>query len=52
MPPARFAALILAVIAAAGATIAVWAAAGLPPVALGLGALVGALVLGWRGWQR
>jgi hypothetical protein len=52
MPPTRFAALILAVIAAAGATVAVWAAAGVPLVGLGLGALVGALILGWRGWRR
>lgn len=45
MPPARFALLLLAVIAAAGGTIALWAGAGLPLTALGLGALLGSLLL-------
>lgn len=52
MPPARFAALIAAVIAAAGVTIALWSVAGLPLVALGSAALLGALIVGFRGWRR
>jgi hypothetical protein len=47
MPPARFAALILAVIAAAGATVTLWVGTGLPVAVLSLGALAGAAVL-WR----
>jgi hypothetical protein len=52
MPPRIFALLILAVIAAAGATIAVWVVADLPLVALGVAALCGSLILGWRGLRR
>jgi EamA domain-containing membrane protein RarD len=52
MPPHVFATLILSVIAAAGVTIAVWTVAGLPLVALGLAALLGSLILGWRGLKK
>ena len=52
MPPKTFLLLILCVIAAAGVTIALWAGAGLPLVALGTAALLGSLVLGWRGFKR
>jgi hypothetical protein len=52
MPPRTFALLIAFVIAAAGATIAVWTIAGLPLVALGTAALLGSLILGWRGLRR
>ena len=52
MPPKTFLVLILSVIAAAGITIALWAGAGLPLVALGSAALLGSLVLGWRGLKR
>lgn len=52
MPPRVFAILILSVIAAAGATIALWAWAGLPLVALGFAALCASLILGWRGLRR
>ena len=45
MPPRVFAVLILSVIAAAGATIALWSLAGLPLAALGWAALAGALIL-------
>ena len=48
MPPARFAALLIAVIAAAGVTVALWAGAGLPWVVLLLAALAGTVVLGLR----
>jgi hypothetical protein len=49
MPPKTFALLILSVVAAAGVTIALWAGAGLPLIALGSATLLGSLVLGWRG---
>ena len=52
MPPKTFLLLILCVIAAAGVTIAMWAGAGLPLIALGTAALLGGLVLGWRGFKR
>ncbi len=52
MPPKTFALLILSVIAAAGVTIALWAGADLPLIALGSAALLGSLVLGWRGFKR
>lgn len=52
MPPKAFILLILSVILAAGVTIALWAGAGLPLVALGGAALLGSLVLGWRGHRR
>jgi hypothetical protein len=52
MPPKTFLLLILCVIAAAGVTIALWAGAGLPLIALGTAALLGSLVLGWRGFKR
>ena len=52
MPTTTFVILILAVIAAAGITIALWAVAGLPLVALGMAALLGSLILGWRGLRR
>jgi CHASE2 domain-containing sensor protein len=52
VPPRVFAILILSVIAAAGATIALWAWAGLPLVALGFAALCASLILGWRGLRR
>ena len=52
MPPKTFIFLILSVIAAAGVTIALWAGAGLPLIALGSAALLGSLVLGWRGDKR
>lgn len=48
MPPHIFALLILTVIAAAGATIALWSLAGLPLAALSLLALCAALAAGWR----
>ncbi len=52
MPAATFAILIASVIAAAGLTIwlAVWA--GIPLAALGLAALAGSLILGWRRLRR
>lgn len=52
MPPRTFALLILSVIAAAGATIGLWALADLPLIALGFAALCGSLILGWRGLRR
>ena len=52
MPPKTFIFLILSVIAAAGVTIALWAGAGLPLIALGSAALLGSLILGWRGFKR
>ena len=52
MPPRTFAILIAAVIAAAGLTIGLWAIAGLPLIALGTAALLGSLILGWRGLRR
>ena len=52
MPPKTFLLLILSVIAAAGVTIALWAGAGLPLIALGSAALLGSLILGWRGVKR
>ena len=52
MPPKTFLLLIFSVIAAAGATIALWAGAGLPLIALGSAALLGTLILGWRGLKR
>jgi hypothetical protein len=52
MPPATFAVLILSVIAAAGVTIVLWTVAGLPLIALGTAALLGSLILGWRGLRR
>jgi hypothetical protein len=52
MPPRTFALLIASVVAAAGATIALWTVAGLPLVALGTAALLGSLLLGWRGLGR
>jgi hypothetical protein len=52
MPPKTFALLILSVIAAAGVTIALWAGAGLPLIALGSAALLGSLILGWKGFKR
>jgi hypothetical protein len=52
MLPMTYAALLIAVIAAAGVTIALATAAGLPLVALGFAALAGSLILGWRGWRR
>ena len=52
MPPKTFIFLILSVIAAAGVTIALWAGAGLPLIALGSAALLGSLILGWRGLKR
>lgn len=52
MPPRTFALLIALVIAAAGVTIGLWAGAGLPLVALGSAALLGSLILGWRGLRR
>jgi hypothetical protein len=52
VPPRTFALLILSVIAAAGVTIGLWAVAGLPLVALGTAALMGSLIVGWRGLRR
>ncbi len=52
MPPLTFAILILSVIAAAGVTLALWQVAGLPLVALGTAALLGSLILGWRGLRK
>jgi hypothetical protein len=52
MSPKTFALLILSVIAAAGVTTALWAGAGLPLIALGTAALLGSLILGWRGFKR
>ncbi len=52
MPPLTFAILILSVITAAGVTIALVYAAGVPLVAFGFAALAGSLILGWRGWRR
>jgi len=52
MPPKTFIVLILSVIAAAGVTIALWAGAGMPVIALGSAALLGSLILGWRGVKR
>ena len=52
MPPKTFLLLILSVIAAAGVTIALWAGAGLPLIALGSAALLSSLILGWRGLKR
>ena len=52
MPPRTFALLIASVIAAAGVTIGLWTVAGLPLVALGTAALLGSLILGWRGLRR
>ena len=52
MPPKTFALLILTVIAAAGVTIALWVGEGLPLIALGSAALLGSLLLGWRGLKR
>ena len=52
MPPKTFLFLILSVIAAAGVTIALWAGAGLPLVALGTATLLGSFLLGWRGFKR
>ena len=51
MPPAMFATLLLAVIAAAGATIALATWSGLPLVALGLLALIASLWPGLRRWK-
>ena len=52
MPPKTFLLLMLSVIAAAGVTIALWAGVGLPLIALGSAALLGSLILGWRGLKR
>jgi hypothetical protein len=52
MPPKTFLLLILSVIVAAGITIALWAGAGLPLIALGSAALLGSWVLGWKGFKR
>jgi hypothetical protein len=52
MPPKTFLLLILSVIVAAGITIALWAGAGLPLIALGSAALLGSLILGWKGFRR
>ncbi len=52
MPPRTFAILILSVIAAAGITIAMWTIAGLPLAALGVAALCGGLIMGWRGRRQ
>ena len=52
MPPLAFAALIISVIAAAGVTIAIWSFAGLPLMALGVAALLGSLIQGYRGLKR
>jgi hypothetical protein len=52
MPPLTFAILILCVIAAAGMTIALWTVAGLPLAVLGTAALLGSLILTWRGRRR
>lgn len=51
MPPATFAALLLFVIAAAGATIWLAFVAGLPLVALGLAVLLASLWPGLRRWK-
>ena len=51
MPLPQFVTLIVAVIAAAGATIALAAWSGLPLVALGLLALVASLWPGLRRWK-
>ncbi|MFN3937394.1 MAG: hypothetical protein ACK4KW_07420 [Gemmobacter sp.] len=47
MPARTFALLILTVLAAAGATVALWQASGLPALALALPALAGVALL-WR----
>jgi hypothetical protein len=52
MPPKIFLLLILSVIVAAGITIALWAGAGRPLIALGSAALLGSLILGWKGFKR
>jgi hypothetical protein len=52
MPPKTFLLLLLSVIVAAGITVALWAGAGLPLIALGSAALLGSLILGWRGFRR
>lgn len=51
MPARTFAVMILSVILAAGATIAVFAVLDLPLVALGVAALLGSLILGYRRWR-
>jgi hypothetical protein len=52
MPLRTWVILLVSVIAAAGLTIALWAGAGLPLVALGTATLLGGLILGWRGLRR
>jgi hypothetical protein len=51
MPPITFAALIVTIIAAAGATIALAVWSGFPLVALGLLALLASLWPGLRRWK-
>jgi hypothetical protein len=51
MPLPYFLAMIAAVIAAGGATIALATWAQLPLVALGFAALAGSLILGLRQWR-
>jgi hypothetical protein len=51
VPPATFAVLLMVVIAAAGATIWLAFAAGLPLVALGLAVLLASLWPGLRRWK-
>ncbi|GGH47231.1 hypothetical protein GVY41_04085 [Frigidibacter albus] len=52
MPVHVFATMTLIVIAAAGATLAIWSLAGLPLAVLGVAALCASLILGWRGLRR
>jgi hypothetical protein len=51
MPLPYFLLMLLGVIAAAGATIALFTWTGLPLVALGFAALAGSLILGARQWR-
>jgi hypothetical protein len=51
MPPARFAILLIVVIAAAGATIALAYWAEVPLALLWAAALAGSLILGVRRWM-
>jgi hypothetical protein len=51
MPVTHFLLMLTSVIAAAGATIALFAVADLPLVALGFAALAGSLILGLRQWR-